>query len=95
MPFFQYNIQFFTDNDITLDTISELTDEHFKELKISIGNRIQLKNKVNVYKNIEQRKDQQDTDVSCNTDTKDTETKDTDVVRFFIIYRQIKKFFYF
>ncbi|XP_036148807.1 uncharacterized protein LOC118647643 isoform X3 [Monomorium pharaonis] len=34
------------ENDITIDNMKDLTEDHLKELKISIGHRILLKNKI-------------------------------------------------
>jgi hypothetical protein len=43
-------ILYVTENDITIESMTDITDDHLQELKISIGHRIIFKNKIQVYK---------------------------------------------
>ncbi|XP_077280586.1 uncharacterized protein LOC143907596 isoform X3 [Temnothorax americanus] len=43
-------IAIFKENDITLENITDITNDHLKELKVSIGHRIIFKNKIQLYK---------------------------------------------
>lgn len=48
--FLYFNFLWFTENDITVENVTDITDDHLKELKVSIGQRIIFKNEIKLYK---------------------------------------------